>query len=201
MTVFDVSRRSVLSGLAGIAALGAIPQAVFALSTDTARALVDRLVADINAVIASGKSESAMIRDFEGIFDRYADVPTIARTALGNDWRRATDAQRRNFVVAFRGYISRKYGRRFREFVGGKIEVRSASTVPNGVEVRAMAILSGQAPFEVSFVISDGSGQPKFINMFIEGINMITSERTEIGAMLDRRRGDIDGLIVDLQSA
>jgi phospholipid transport system substrate-binding protein len=201
MTVFDVSRRSVLSGLAGIAALGAIPQAVFALSTDTARALVDRLVADINAVIASGKSESAMIRDFEGIFDRYADVPIIARTALGNDWRRATDAQRRNFVVAFRGYISRKYGRRFREFVGGKIEVRSASTVPNGVEVRAMAILSGQAPFEVSFVISDGSGQPKFINMFIEGINMITSERTEIGAMLDRRRGDIDGLIVDLQSA
>jgi phospholipid transport system substrate-binding protein len=201
MTVFDVSRRSVLSGLAGIAALGAIPQAVFALSTDTARALVDRLVADINAVIASGKSESAMIRDFEGIFDRYADVPIIARTALGNDWRRATDAQRRNFVVAFRGYISRKYGRRFREFVGGKIEVRSASTVPNGVEVRAIAILSGQAPFEVSFVISDGSGQPKFINMFIEGINMITSERTEIGAMLDRRRGDIDGLIVDLQSA
>ena len=201
MTVFDVSRRSVLSGLAGIAALGAIPQAVFALSTDTARALVDRLVADINAVIASGKSESAMIRDFEGIFDRYADVPIIARTALGNDWRRATDAQRRNFVVAFRGYISRKYGRRFREFVGGKIEVRSASTVPNGVEVRAMAILSGQAPFEVSFVISDGSGQPKFINMFIEGINMINSERTEIGAMLDRRRGDIDGLIVDLQSA
>jgi len=201
MTVFDVSRRSVLSGLAGIAALGAITQAVFALSTDTARALVDRLVADINAVIASGKSESAMIRDFEGIFDRYADVPIIARTALGNDWRRATDAQRRNFVVAFRGYISRKYGRRFREFVGGKIEVRSASTVPNGVEVRAMAILSGQAPFEVSFVISDGSGQPKFINMFIEGINMINSERTEIGAMLDRRRGDIDGLIVDLQSA
>lgn len=201
MTVFDISRRSVLSGLAGIAALGAIPQAVFALSADTARALVDRLVADINAVIASGKSESAMIRDFEGIFDRYADVPIIARTALGNDWRRATDTQRRNFVVAFRGYISRKYGRRFREFVGGKIEVRSASTVPNGVEVRAMAILSGQAPFEVSFVISDGSGQPKFINMFIEGINMITSERTEIGAMLDRRRGDIDGLIVDLQSA
>ena len=201
MTVFSVSRRSVLSGLAGIAALGAIPQAVFALSTDTARALVDRLVADINAVIASGKSESAMIRDFEGIFDRYADVPIIARTALGNDWRRATDAQRRNFVGAFRGYISRKYGRRFREFVGGKIEVRSASTVPNGVEVRAMAILSGQAPFEVSFVISDGSGQPKFINMFIEGINMITSERTEIGAMLHRRRGDIDGLIVHLQRA
>ena len=141
-----------------------------------------------------------MISDFETIFDTYADVPIIARTALGADWRRATDSQRTRFVAAFRSYVASKYGRRFREFIGGRIEVREAATVPNGVEVRAMAILQGQAPFEVSFVISDGSGRPKFINLFIEGINMITSERTEIGSMLDRRRGDIDGLITDLEA-
>ena len=29
---------------------------------------------------------------------------------------------------------------------------------------------------------------------------MITSERTENGSMLDRRRGDIDGLISDLEA-
>ncbi len=183
------------------AASVALPRAALALDTASAQGLVDALVAEINTVIASGKSESAMIADFESIFDRYADVDIIARTALGNDWRRATESQRRQFVTAFRGYISRKYGRRFREFIGGRIEVKEAVTVPNGIEVRSMAVLQGQAPFEVSFVISDGSGKPLFINMFIEGINMITSERTEVGAMLDRRRGDIDGLIADLQNA
>lgn len=183
------------------AASVALPRAALALDTASAQGLVDALVAEINTVIASGKSESAMIADFESIFDRYADVDIIARTALGNDWRRATESQRRQFVTAFRGYISRKYGRRFREFIGGRIEVKEAVAVPNGIEVRSMAVLQGQAPFEVSFVISDGSGKPLFINMFIEGINMITSERTEVGAMLDRRRGDIDGLIADLQNA
>ena len=192
-----VTRRSLFA----VAAASAVfPHAALALSTAQATTLVDALVGDINKVIGSGKSEAAMISDFETIFDTYADVPIIARTALGSDWRRATDSQRARFVTAFRSYVASKYGRRFREFIGGRIEVREAATVPNGVEVRAMAVLQGQSPFEVSFVISDGSGRPKFINLFIEGINMITSERTEIGSMLDRRRGDIDGLITDLEA-
>jgi phospholipid transport system substrate-binding protein len=192
-----VTRRSLFV----VAAAAAVfPHAALALSTAQATTLVDALVGDINKVIGSGKSEAAMISDFETIFDTYADVPIIARTALGSDWRRATDSQRTRFVTAFRSYVASKYGRRFREFIGGRIEVSEAATVPNGVEVRAMAVLQGQSPFEVSFVISDGSGRPKFINLFIEGINMITSERTEIGAMLDRRRGDIDGLITDLEA-
>lgn len=192
-----VTRRSLF---ATAAAAAAFPHAALALSTAQATTLVDALVGDINKVIGSGKSEAAMISDFETIFDTYADVPIIARTALGSDWRRATDSQRTRFVAAFRSYVASKYGRRFREFIGGRIEVREAATVPNGVEVRAMTVLQGQSPFEVSFVISDGSGRPKFINLFIEGINMITSERTEIGSMLDRRRGDIDGLISDLEA-
>jgi phospholipid transport system substrate-binding protein len=37
--------------------------------------------------------------------------------------------------------------------------------------------------------------------MFIEGINMLLSERTEIGAMLDKRRGDIQRVMEDLQNS
>ena len=37
--------------------------------------------------------------------------------------------------------------------------------------------------------------------MFIEGINMLLSERTEIGAMLDKRRGDVEKVMTDLQNS
>ena len=37
--------------------------------------------------------------------------------------------------------------------------------------------------------------------MFIEGINMLLSERTEIGAMLDKRRGNIEKVMEDLQKS
>ena len=191
-----IRRRSFLL-LTGAACL---PGAAWALSGAEARSLVDLLVADINAVIASGKSEAEMIKDFEGIFDRYADVPIMARYALGADARSASAAQLKAFTEAFRTYISAKYGRRFREFIGGRIDVQGESAIPRGVQVETMAKLRGQAPFRVDFHVSDASGKALFFNIIIEGIDMLLSERTEIGAMLDQRRGDLDRLITDLRA-
>lgn len=189
-------RRKFLAGACAVAAL--LPLPVLALTQSQARGLVDALVADINKVIASGKSENAMIRDFERIFDRYADVPIMARYTLGVDARRASSSQLKAFAGAFQGYIARKYGRRFREFIGGRLEYKSARKIRNGFEVRTVAYLKGQAPFEVTFLVSDKSGRNLFYNMFIEGVNMLLTERTEIQALLDQRGGDLNRLTRDL---
>lgn len=196
----NLTRRAVSTGLlAGVLAAIAAPAA--ALNDAQARALIDRVVADINRVINSGKPESAMYDDFERIFTRYADVPTIARSTLGPDARRASSQQMRAFEIAFTEYISRKYGKRFREFIGGEIIVKSAVAVKSFYEVQSVADLRGQAPFAVTFLVSDRSGRELFFDLLIEGISLLKTERTEIGAMLDRRRGDIDLLVQDLRSA
>jgi phospholipid transport system substrate-binding protein len=196
-----MTRRALLVNAAAAIALFAAAPAAFAVGLAEAEGLVDRLVADVNAVIASGKSESAMLSDFEAIFEAYADVPTIARYSLGNDARSASSAQLSAYTDAFSTYIARKYGRRFREFIGGRIEVIEARNVPNGVEVETTAILVGESPFRVDFWVSDASGRTRFFNIIIEGVNMLLSERTEIQAMLDQRGGDIDRLIADLPQA
>ena len=171
-----------------------------AMSANSAKSLVDAIVADINKVIAQPSSEAQKIAQFEKIFVRYSDVPTIARYALGADARRASSGQMNAFTKAFQIYVSRKYGKRFREFIGGKIEVQQARKVKSFFEVKTVARLRGESPFEVTFLVSDRSGRDKFFNIFIEGVNMLLTERTEIGAMLDKRRGDIDALIRDLES-
>ncbi|OAN72019.1 ABC transporter [Rhodobacteraceae bacterium EhC02] len=201
----DVTRRFAIGSVAatiGLAGFGlALPDTAMAMTTERAKTLVDALVADINQVIASGKSEQAMYVEFERIFARYADVPTIASYAMGVDARRATPAQMREFTTVFQRYISVKYGRRFREFIGGQIEVQGARQVKSFYEVKSLAVLRGQAPFEVTFLVSDRSGKDLFFNLFIEGINMLLTERTEIGAMLDRRGGNIDAMIADLRAS
>lgn len=197
-TFSNLTRRSLL--LSG-AALAVMPLPALALSEVAARNLVEAVVTEINRVIARGDSLPAMIRDFEKIFARYADVPIIAQSTLGPDARRATSAQMSAFIEAFRGYIARKYGKRFQEFIGGRIEVNGVRQVKTWQEVIATAYLRGEAPFEVKFLVSDKSGKDLFFDMVIEGISMRLSEKTEIGAMLDRNRGNIDGLIADLRTA
>ncbi|SIO51933.1 phospholipid transport system substrate-binding protein [Rhodovulum sp. ES.010] len=204
MTTFpqnDTRRRDVLASALAVGCAALFPGPAGALTTNEAAQLVDRVVGDINRVINSGRSESQMLVEFERIFARYADVPIIARSALGPAARSASPAQLRAFTDAFQGYISRKYGRRFREFIGGNLEVREARPYKRFYEVKTTAYLPGQSPFEVIFLVSDRSGRDLFFNIFIEGVNMLATERTEIGAMLDRRRGNIEALTQDLRRA
>ena len=173
----------------------------WAADAKDAEVLVTNLVADINAVISSGSSEAVMVKQFEEIFKLYADVPTIARYALGNDARALSKSQMEKFTKIYSVYVSHKYGRRFREFIGGKIVVQKSRPIKSFFEVETLAHLKGWEPFTVSFLVSNRSGKLLFFNMFIEGINMLLSERTEIGAMLDKRRGDIQMVMEDLQNS
>ena len=193
-----LSRRAVL---ASTVAMALLPGSALALNDTQARRLVDGLVGEINIVIDSGKSETAMYGEFERIFRKYADLSYIAAYAMGVDGRRASATQKKAFTNAFTGYISRKYGKRFREFIGGRLEVQGVKEVKSFFQVRTIAHLRGEAPFEVDFHVSDRTGKDLFFNMYIEGINMLLTEREEIGAMLDRRRGDIDEMIADLKTA
>jgi phospholipid transport system substrate-binding protein len=123
---FNHARRSLL--IAGCAAFGGamLPRQALALSTAQASSLVDLVAAEITRIINSGQSETSMIRDFERMMGRYADMPTIAQSVLGPPARSASPAQLAAFSDAFKGYMARKYGRRFREFIGGTVSVTTA---------------------------------------------------------------------------
>lgn len=196
----NLTRRSFTTLAASAAALSLLPKGALALNVDEARALIDKLIGEINGVINSGKSESAMFSSFETIFARYADETYIALSALGPAGRQASAGQKQAFVASFKRYIAVKYGKRFREFIGGKIEVTDARPLKNFFEVKSMAKLQGQSPFEVRWQVFDKSGKVRFFNIIIEGVNMLASERTEIGAMLDKQGGNIDKLIAALKA-
>ncbi|MEO8242420.1 MAG: ABC transporter substrate-binding protein [bacterium] len=194
-----LTRRAFGAGLAAGTGFLAFALPVRALTLDQARSLIDRAISEVNATINSGKTEQQMYGDFERIFVTYADVPTIARSALGLPAKSASAAQMAAFTKAYQGYISRKYGRRFREFIGGKIEVVDAKPYKSYYEVISTATLQGQAPFDLRWWVGDKSGRQLFFNIIIEGVNMLASERTEVGALLDRNGGSVDKLTEELK--
>ncbi len=82
----------------------------------------------------------------------------------------------------------------------GFVTVTDARQVKSFQEVRAVAKLRGQAPFQISFMVSDRSGSEKFFDLLIEGISLLKSERAEIGALYDASGRDIDRLIQRLNA-
>ncbi|MBV7394415.1 MlaC/ttg2D family ABC transporter substrate-binding protein [Mameliella sediminis] len=195
-----LTRRAFFAGSVALSTLPAMP--AFALTDKQAVGLINGMVAEINTIIEAvqknRKSESAMFQDFERIFKKYGDTPRIAATVLGTDARRASNAQRKAFTDAFTGFIARKYGKQFRKFIGGDLQVKSVGPIPRGFQVKCQADLQGSKPFDVVFFVLETN---RFYNMHVDGVDLLQSEKTTIGSMLDARRGDIDALISDLRSA
>ena len=196
MTVIN-SRRLFLA-----LSLGAVlwPKLMVASEKEAATQIVYLAVHEINQIINSGNTEEHMLRSFEGVFNEYADVPTIAKYALGRDARTASATQLEDYTKAFSVYFATKYGRRFREFIGGRIEIVEVAKVKKYYSVNTIAHMPAYEPFEVDFLVSEHSGQPLVFNLIIEGVNMLLVERQEIGALLDRNSGKIDALIRELKA-
>lgn len=186
------TRRAILIASATVALAPLLPAKARAVTPAAATGLVELVASEITRIINSGRSESAMIGDFERMMARYADMPTIAQSVLGPAARSASGGQLSAFAEAFRGYMARKYGRRFREFIGGTVTVAGAQDTGRYIEVNSTVTMPGQGPFEVRFRVWDRSGQPLFIDLLIEGVSLVISERSEIGAVLDRNGGSID---------
>lgn len=192
------TRRGFLGLIAAGAALAAMPGRALALDGGGAVAVIQRAVDAVFAIINSGHAPTQMYAEFEGVFARYADVDAIARSTLGPAARTADPAQYAVYRKAMQGYIGRKYGKRFREFIGGKVEITGARPLKSFWAVSSVCHLNGRAPMQVEWHVSDKSGQPRFFNLIIEGVNLLGTEREEIQARLSRSRGDLTALAADL---
>ena len=194
------TRRDFLGrGVLAVAVLAALPAQ--ALTGNQAIALVRATVDEVLATVNSGRAPAQMYPAFQSIFNRRADIDAMARAALGPTARQLGAQDFVAFRQAMSGYVARKYGKRFQEFLGGRIEGGAARQLKSFWSVDSTAYLRGQTPTRVEWHVSDRSGQVRFFNLIIEGVNMLASEREEIAAMLARRRGDVRALIADLQRA
>ena len=198
MKMNNKTRRFVMMSFLGIAGLYASP--VFAFKKSDAEKLIKNLTNDVLGAVNEQKSDDIMFSRFEEIFSKYADVPLIARKALGPTWRGASKAQRSAYVSAFRGYMARYYGKRFEEFLGSEIIVSNSRKTSGGFLVGSNIILKDGSSYQAQWHVIDARGKYLMYNLFLEGVSVLSDVRVQIGSMLDKRAGSIDRLIEHLNS-
>lgn len=197
----DLTRRNLLvAGLAS-AFIPFLPKSSFATSSADAEKLILKVVGEVQTIINSGKSEAAMIKSFQGLFQNYAHVNTIARSVLGPAWKSASSSEQKTYVSALQGYLARKYGKQFRSFVGASIEVtKSTDFGRKGIIVESVVKSPKFAPTRVEWHVVEANGSLKFFDMYVEGIKLISTERSEVRAVLDKSGGSVEKLASALNS-
>lgn len=198
MPITDLTRRALLGTAAALALL---PGAARAQATDRATALVTKLAADFISALRSASSPERLSRDFATLLGRYGDMPVVASSVLGPPWRAASPAQKQAFVAAFQTYLARKYGAQFKDYQNAAVTVKRAQDAGDkGVLVSTSVVRPGREPIAVDWQVSERSGQPKVVNLIIEGVSMLTNERTEVRAMLEAAGGSLDKLTATMKA-
>ncbi len=200
---FNPVRRKLISVFSALVISGILslqPEPAHALTTTEVEALIETVAKEIRKAINESDSETEMFERFESVLESYADLPIIARSALGVEWRRATAKQRREFTAAFSRYLALKYGKHFRSFEQAQVRIRRSRLVKSGVLVETVVSRSGAPPLAIDWQVSDKSGETRIFNLYIEGVSVLSIERQEIGLLLDRVGGDIDVLVAELKS-
>ena len=83
---------------------------------------------------------------------------------------------------------------------GAVTRCRAQDAGDKGVLVSTSVVRPGREPIAVDWQVSERSGQPKVVNLIIEGVSMLTNERTEVRAMLEASGGSLDKLIATMKA-
>ncbi len=127
------------------------------------------------------------------------DDVTMAKLAMGKNWRRATNEQKRAFVKEFRRLLIRTYSRSLVEFKDQEI-IYFPLTVPAGanrVTVEAQVLQPGGPPVPLAYRMRIKDNAWKVYDIKINGISLVTSYRGTFSQEI--RKNGIDGLILFLQ--
>ena len=124
------------------------------------------------------------------------DLPKIARFTLGRYWRRASEAQRVEFVQLFEDFIVLAYSNRFKGLSKKKFRISSVRKL-SGTEslVASEIVISGRAPVRASWRVRGDRGTYKVTDVVIEGISMSVTQRDEFAAVIRSSGGRVDGLL------
>ena len=159
--------------------------------------LVENLFNELVATSIKELSIDEQQTELKKLFQKYVDIPIIARAVLGKSWRKASSDQRKRFINVFKTYVSHKYGRQFSEFKGTTLEImKSRDTLTKaGVLVSSIVEVPGNPSLKVVWQVSDGSGSLKLIDLRVEGVSMLSTERQEFRSKLKKFEGSMDDLI------
>jgi phospholipid transport system substrate-binding protein len=185
---------SVLLVLVGLV-LGGLGPARAEAAADAAGFINDLVGQAIKTLDNKQLSEQDRVNRFRTLLVEDFDMPLIARFVIGRYWAEASDQDKQQFQKLFQEYVVRAYAQRFSEYNGETVKVigsRKASETSTLVQSHVLRP-NGAPPAKVDWRVRKGDGGFKVVDVDVEGVSMVLTQREEFGSVM-QRSGGVAGL-------
>ena len=168
-----------------------------------ADAFILSLINDIRITVeATTETNDERKAAINAVVDTYFDVDGITRFSAGRYWRAASDEQRVHYTKQFRNVLVNTASRQFDQ-IKGLTFIPTISKVRGDKLILVGGIIkdgTGALPdVEIFWRVSAIAGQPmRVIDVQIENISMLKTQRDENEAIIRRGGGSFDALLQSL---
>lgn len=197
-----IHRRSMLAVLLGgllAAAALATPARAATEIEQGARAFIESLAKQAVAALTDAKvARKERVARFRRMFEESFAVEAIGRWILGRHWRKATEAERTEYLKLFEDLMVVSYVDRFAQYAGESLKVsRTLPENENTVTVFS-EIVRPNSPEAIRVdwrVGRNKQGAYKIVDVVVEGTSMSNTLRSDFTSVINQKGGAIAGLL------
>ena len=167
---------------------------------DDANKLVTQMMVEVESILAKDiNDEMARRKNVSALFDRYFDLPTIAKFSAGPYWRAADADQKSAYQSAIRDVLIGAVVRNFDQLSGLKFTATDSQA--KGTQ---LVLVSGTftdnnkqlPPIMVGWrVVTANNASPLILDVEIENISMLVTQKQENIAIIRKNEGKFAALI------
>ena len=167
---------------------------------DSANKLVTQMMVEVESILAKDLNDDMARREnVSALFDRYFDLPTIAKFSAGPYWRAADADQKTAYESAMRDVIIDTVVRNFDQLSGLKFTATDSQA-----KGKQLVLVNGtftdinqqQPPIAVGWrVITADNTPPLILDVEIENISMLVTQKQENIAIIRKNEGQFVALI------
>jgi phospholipid transport system substrate-binding protein len=148
----------------------------------------------ISVLRVQGGSLDEREKKFRAVLRDDFAMEKIGRFAAGKFWREMSDEQKTQYQTLFEEWILKTYSIRFGGYAGETVNVqKTIKAGQSDVFVRTQITNSNGRALKVDWRVRRIDDRLKIIDVVVEGVSMLVTQKAEFNAVL-RQRG-VDGLI------
>ena len=167
---------------------------------DNANKLVTQMMVEVESILAKDiNNNTARRENVSALFDRYFDLPTIAKFSAGPYWRAADADQKSAYESAIRDVIIGTVVRNFDQLSGLKFTATDSQA-----KGKQLVLVNGTftdinqqlPPIVVGWrVVTADNASPLILDVEIENISMLVTQKQENIAIIRKNEGKFASLI------
>jgi len=170
--------------------------------SDGAKKFIEILTSDaISMLTVENISKTERADRFRRLMNKNFAIKGIAKFVLGRHWRKTTEAEKKEYLRLFEDLLVVTYADRFARYSGEKLMVNNSEVRGKGDALvhTIMIRVDGAKPLKVAWRVRGKAGNYKIVDIMVEGISMVVTQKSEFASFIRQNGGSIGALLSELR--